>query len=52
MSSFNIFWIINKNNNIMKIPYKHLTFFLGLLQGPMVDNWVYNQVIISREKIT
>ena len=52
MSNFNIFWITNKDNNVMKIPYKHCTFFLGLLQGPLVDNWVHNQAIILREKVT
>jgi hypothetical protein len=38
ISSFDTFLIINEDNNIIKIPYKCCTFFLGLFNGPKVDD--------------
>jgi hypothetical protein len=35
----------------MKIPYKRCTYFLGLLKGPNVEDWVNDQTGILREKL-
>jgi Retrotransposon gag protein/Zinc knuckle len=52
MNSFDIFWMTNEDNNVMKIPYKRSTFFLGLISGPKVDDWVNDQACELRAKTT
>ena len=40
MNAFDLFRITNEDSSVMKTAYRRSTFFLGLLQGPKVDNWV------------
>ena len=40
MNGFNLFWMTNEDSSAMKVAYRWCTFFLGLLQGPKVDDWV------------
>jgi hypothetical protein len=43
MNAFDLFWMTNEDNAAMKLPYRCCTFFLGLLQGPKVEDWVVEQ---------
>jgi hypothetical protein len=43
MNAFDLFWMNNEDNSHMKNPYKRCTYFLGLLEGTKVDNWVVKQ---------
>ncbi|KAF8495268.1 hypothetical protein F5888DRAFT_1805118 [Russula emetica] len=51
MNMFNLFWMTNDENSSMKVAYKRCTYFLGLLKGPKVEDWVNDQTTILREKI-
>ena len=42
----------NDENSTMKIPYKRCTYFLGLLSGTKVDNWVIDQARLLYDKVT
>jgi hypothetical protein len=50
MNAFDLFWMNNEDNSHMKNPYKRCTYFLGLLDGPKVEDWVINQTETLREK--
>src|SRR5712672_4216935 len=50
MNAFDLFWMTNEDNTAMKIPYRRCTFFLGLLQGPRVEDWVVEQAKELRSK--
>jgi hypothetical protein len=52
MNAFNLFWMTNEDNTAMKLPYQRCTFFLGLLQGPKVKDWVVEQAKELRSKTT
>ena len=52
MNSFDLFWMTNDENSVMKIPYKRCTYFLGLLGGPKIDDWAFDQTKLLREKVT
>src|SRR5882762_8972679 len=49
-NAFDLFWMTNKDNAAMKSPYRRCTFFLGLLQGPKVEDWVVEQAKDLRNK--
>src|SRR5712675_1962170 len=49
-NAFNLFWMTNEDNVAMKSPYRHCTFFLGLLQGPQVEDWIVEQAKELRSK--
>ena len=36
----------------MKVAYRQCTFFLEILQGPKVDDWVLDQAIKLRTRVT
>jgi len=50
MNAFDLFWMTNEDNAAMKSPYRRCTFFLGLLQGPKVEDWVVEQAKDLRNK--
>src|SRR5712675_673980 len=50
MNAFDLFWMTNEDNAAMKSPYQRCTFFLGLLQGPKVEDWVVEQAKDLRSK--
>ena len=52
MNSFDLFWMNNEDNSHMKNPYKRCTYFLGLFEGPKVEDWVVDQTDILRHKTT
>ena len=41
----------NEDSFVMKMAYRRSTFFLGLLQGPKVDDWVLTQAAALRTKV-
>jgi hypothetical protein len=41
----------NEDNSAMKTAYRRCTFFLGLLQGPKVEDWVVDQAKELRSKV-
>ena len=51
-NAFELFWMTNDENSTMKIPYKRCTYFLGLLSGTKVDDWVIDQARILHDKVT
>jgi hypothetical protein len=51
MNAFDLFWMTNDENSSMKVPYKWCTYFLGLLKGPNVEDWVNDQTGTLREKL-
>ena len=42
----------NEDSSAMKVAYRWCTFFLGLLQGPKVDDWVLDQAVKLRTRVT
>ena len=52
LNAFGLFHMNNEDNSHMKNPYKCCTYFLGLLNGEKVDDWVEEQTDILREKTT
>ena len=52
MNSFNLFWMTNEDSSAMKVAYWWCTFFLGLLQGPKVDDWVLDQAVKLRARVS
>jgi hypothetical protein len=52
MNAFDLFWMSNDKSSTMKTPYKCCTYFLGLINGPKVEDWINDQVIALREKVT
>ena len=42
----------NEDSLAMKVAYRRCTFFLELLQGPKVDNWVLDQAVKLRTRVT
>jgi hypothetical protein len=46
LNVFSLFWMNNKDNSHMKIPYKRCTYFLGLFDGNKVNDWVQDQTAI------
>jgi hypothetical protein len=52
MNAFDLFWMNNEDNSHMKNPYKRCTYFLGLLEGTKVDNWVVKQTNLLRKRTT
>ena len=52
MNGFNLFWMTNEDSLAMKVAYRWCTFFLGLLQGPKVDDRVLDQAVKLRTRVT
>ena len=51
MNTFDLFWMTNEDSSVMKTAYRWSTFFLGLLQGPKVNNWVLTQAAALHTKV-
>ena len=51
-NAFELFWMTNDENSTMKVPYKRCTYFLGLMSGTKVDDWVIDQARILHDKVT
>jgi Retrotransposon gag protein len=52
MNAFDLFWMNNEDNSHMKNLYKRCTYFLGLLEGTKVDEWVVKQTNSLRKRTT
>jgi len=52
MNVFDLFWMTNDNTSMMTNPYKWSTYFLGLINGPRVEDWVQDQANGLQEKTT
>ena len=52
MNSFDLFWMNNKDSSAMKVAYRWCIFFLELLQGPKVDDWVLDQAVKLQTRVT
>jgi hypothetical protein len=51
MNAFDLYWMTNEESSVMRIPYRRCTLFLGLLQGPKVEDWVVEQAKELRHKV-
>jgi len=51
MQQFDIHWGLNDNHEVMSNPYLCAMYFLSLIKGPLVNNWVNNQVTDLRNKV-
>jgi len=51
MQQFDIHWGLNDNYKVMSNPYLHAMYFLSLIKGPLVNNWVNDQVTDLRDKV-
>ena len=49
---FHLFQGLNENHEIMIVPYFRAMYILSLMKGPIVDDWVHDQVTALREKTT
>jgi len=52
LQEFNLLWRLNKNHEIMTVPYYCAMYALSLMRGPNVDDWVNDQVLKLRERNT
>jgi hypothetical protein len=52
MNAFDLFWMNNEDNSHIKNPYKWCTYFLGLLEGTKVNDWVVKQTNSLRKRTT
>lgn len=48
---FDMYRYMNDNHEIMTIPYYRTMQALSLIKGPMVDDWVNDQVLILSNKV-
>jgi len=51
MQQFDIHWGLNNNYEVMSNPYLRTMYFLSLIKGPLVNNWVNDQVTDLRNKV-
>jgi len=49
LREFNLLRELNKNHEIMVVPYYHTMYALSLMRGPNVDDWVNDQVLKLKE---
>jgi hypothetical protein len=48
---FNLHLGLNDNHEIMQSPYLRTMYALSLIKGPLVDDWVHDQVEETRAKV-
>jgi len=51
MQQFDIHWGLNDNHKVMSNPYLCTMYFLSLIKGPLVNDWVNDQVTNLRNKV-
>jgi len=49
LQEFNLLWGLNKNHEIMIVPYYRAIYALSLIRGPNVDDWINDQVLKLKE---
>lgn len=52
MQQFDVHWGLNDNHEIMRTPYLRAMYLLSLIKGPLVNDWVNDQVTELRNKVT
>ncbi len=52
LNQFNLFWLMNDDAATMTNPFKRCIYFLGLVHGPHVKDWVIDQVSVLKEVTT
>jgi hypothetical protein len=52
IQQFNLHLGLNDNHKIMTIPYLHTMYALSLIKGPLVNDWVNDQVVDLHEKVS
>jgi len=43
---FETYWVLNDNHEVMTLPYYHTATALSLIRGPLINNWVSDQIQI------
>jgi len=51
MQQFDIYWGLNNNHEVMSNPYLYTMYFLSLIKGPLVNDWVNDCVTDLRNKV-
>jgi hypothetical protein len=51
LREFDIFWNMNENNEMFTSPYLRVNLALSMIRGPIVDDWVQQQVDELRRKV-
>jgi len=51
MQQFDIYWGLNNNHEVISSPYLRAIYFLSLIKGPLVNDWVNDQVTDLRDKV-
>jgi hypothetical protein len=51
LREFDIFWNMNENNEMFTSPYLRVNLALSMVRGPIVDDWVQQQVDELRRKV-
>ena len=52
LREFDLYWEMNDDHPVMTSPFKRVIAVLAFIQGPMVDDWVQDQVTALRQKLT
>ena len=52
LNQFNLFWLMNDDAATMTNPFKRCIYFLGLVHGPCIEDWVIDQVSVLKEVMT
>jgi hypothetical protein len=52
LREFDIFWNMNENNEMFTSPYLRVNLALSMIRGPIVDDWVQQQVDNLCRKVT
>ncbi len=52
LNQFDLFWLMNDDATTMTNPFKRCIYFLGLIHGPRVEDWVVDQVSVLKEITT
>ena len=52
LREFDLYWEMNDDHPVMTSPFKRVIAALAFIRGPMVDNWVQDQVTALRQKLT
>ena len=51
MQQFNVHWGLNENHEIMATPYLCAMYALSFMKGPLINDWVNDQVTTLRDKV-
>jgi len=52
LNQFDLFWLMNDDAATMTNPFKRCIYFLELVHGPHVKDWVMDQVNVLKEVTT